>query len=208
MIDLISGTFLSHWLPCLLLPAVGHISSVAGRTFASLQRFCTSVSRPMAVAVPVLLFLLSVAAGKCEAGPLVDVVVDRYHIPKVCPREVRTEDFIRYHFNGSFFTDGKKFDSRWKDAFQSSQPCPCFTVVPCANCVNMLASQLETVPEVVASPVFQPSRWCKTLWNPNYFCSCSLRLYKTTSVNATSCWVQLLQLIRVKLDCFDFGILQ
>lgn len=40
-----------------------------------------------------------------------DVVVDRYHIPKVCPREVQTEDFIRYHFNGTFYADGKKFDS-------------------------------------------------------------------------------------------------
>ncbi|XP_041828849.1 peptidyl-prolyl cis-trans isomerase FKBP10 isoform X1 [Melanotaenia boesemani] len=47
----------------------------------------------------------------CSPGPLVDVVVDRYDIPKVCPREVRTEDFIRYHFNGTFYDDGKKFDS-------------------------------------------------------------------------------------------------
>lgn len=48
----------------------------------------------------------------CSAGLLVDVVVDRYEIPKYCPREVGTEDFIRYHFNGSFDADGKKFDSR------------------------------------------------------------------------------------------------
>lgn len=67
----------------------------------------------MAVTVPgLLLLLLSVAAVQCTAGPLVDVVVERHYIPKACPREVRTEDFIRYHFNGSFFTDGKKFDSR------------------------------------------------------------------------------------------------
>lgn len=49
----------------------------------------------------------------CSPGPLLDVVVDRYDIPKVCPREVEIEDFVRYHFNGTFFEDGKKFDSRW-----------------------------------------------------------------------------------------------
>ncbi|XP_040918902.1 peptidyl-prolyl cis-trans isomerase FKBP10 [Toxotes jaculatrix] len=54
---------------------------------------------------------LPVVAVSCSPGPLVDIVVDRYEIPKVCPREVQTEDFIRYHFNGTFFADGKKFDS-------------------------------------------------------------------------------------------------
>ncbi|XP_008301177.1 peptidyl-prolyl cis-trans isomerase FKBP10 isoform X1 [Stegastes partitus] len=56
-----------------------------------------------------LLFLVVSVSG--SPGPLVDVVVDRYEIPKVCPREVQTEDFIRYHFNGTFHEDGKKFDS-------------------------------------------------------------------------------------------------
>lgn len=73
-------------------------------------------SRPMALTALSLLFLLNAFAVESKPGPLVDVVVDRYDIPKVCPREVRTEDFIRYHFNGTFFTDGKKFDSRWKNA--------------------------------------------------------------------------------------------
>lgn len=59
-----------------------------------------------------VLFLLHVVAVDCSPGLLVDVVVDRYDVPKVCPREVETEDFIRYHFNGTFFADGKKFDSR------------------------------------------------------------------------------------------------
>uniref|UniRef100_A0A3Q3EFK7 peptidylprolyl isomerase n=1 Tax=Labrus bergylta TaxID=56723 RepID=A0A3Q3EFK7_9LABR len=44
-------------------------------------------------------------------GSSLDVVVDRYDIPRVCPREVSTGDFVRYHFNGTFFDDGKKFDS-------------------------------------------------------------------------------------------------
>ncbi|XP_070703925.1 peptidyl-prolyl cis-trans isomerase FKBP10 [Pempheris klunzingeri] len=58
-----------------------------------------------------VVFVLHAAAVSCSPGPLVDVIVDRYEVPRVCPREVQTEDFIRYHFNGSFHADGKKFDS-------------------------------------------------------------------------------------------------
>ncbi|XP_074552809.1 peptidyl-prolyl cis-trans isomerase FKBP10-like [Halichoeres trimaculatus] len=58
-----------------------------------------------------VIFLLHAVAVYSNPGPLVDVEVDRYDIPRVCPREVRTEDFIRYHFNGTFYSDGKKFDS-------------------------------------------------------------------------------------------------
>nr|XP_057905347.1 peptidyl-prolyl cis-trans isomerase FKBP10-like isoform X1 [Doryrhamphus excisus] len=58
-----------------------------------------------------LLLLLHVVAVECSSEPMVDVVVDRYHMPKLCPREVQTEDFIRYHFNGTFHADGKTFDS-------------------------------------------------------------------------------------------------
>ncbi|XP_045890690.1 peptidyl-prolyl cis-trans isomerase FKBP10 [Micropterus dolomieu] len=58
-----------------------------------------------------LVFFLCVVNVTCSPSPLEDVVVDRYEIPTVCPREVQTEDFIRYHFNGTFHADGKKFDS-------------------------------------------------------------------------------------------------
>uniref|UniRef100_A0A8C4HZJ4 peptidylprolyl isomerase n=1 Tax=Dicentrarchus labrax TaxID=13489 RepID=A0A8C4HZJ4_DICLA len=61
--------------------------------------------------VTLVLLLSVVVTVTCTTGPLVDVVVDRYDIPKVCPREVQTEDFVRYHFNGTFHADGKKFDS-------------------------------------------------------------------------------------------------
>uniref|UniRef100_A0A8C2ZT95 peptidylprolyl isomerase n=1 Tax=Cyclopterus lumpus TaxID=8103 RepID=A0A8C2ZT95_CYCLU len=58
-----------------------------------------------------LVFCLHDVFVNCNPAPFVDVVVDRYEIPTVCPREVETEDFIRYHFNGTFYADGKKFDS-------------------------------------------------------------------------------------------------
>uniref|UniRef100_H3C011 peptidylprolyl isomerase n=1 Tax=Tetraodon nigroviridis TaxID=99883 RepID=H3C011_TETNG len=39
-----------------------------------------------------------------------DVVVDRYFIPKICVRESKSGDHIRYHYNATF-ADGKTFDS-------------------------------------------------------------------------------------------------
>ncbi|XP_056143308.1 peptidyl-prolyl cis-trans isomerase FKBP10 isoform X2 [Lampris incognitus] len=67
----------------------------------------------MARTLPLLFLSIHVVVLKCDPGLLVDIVVDRYDIPRVCPREVQTEDFVRYHFNGTFFTDGKKFDSSY-----------------------------------------------------------------------------------------------
>ncbi|XP_024049212.1 peptidyl-prolyl cis-trans isomerase FKBP10 isoform X1 [Terrapene carolina triunguis] len=59
-----------------------------------------------------LLLGLLAAPGLGDPGPLEDVVIDRYYIPKICAREVQMGDFIRYHYNGTF-QDGKKFDSSY-----------------------------------------------------------------------------------------------
>ncbi|NXW45985.1 FKB10 isomerase, partial [Nyctiprogne leucopyga] len=47
-----------------------------------------------------------------DPGPLEDVVIDRYYIPKICLREAQMGDFVRYHYNGTF-RDGRKFDSSY-----------------------------------------------------------------------------------------------
>ncbi|XP_073464003.1 peptidyl-prolyl cis-trans isomerase FKBP10 [Aquarana catesbeiana] len=48
----------------------------------------------------------------CDSGPLEDVVIDRYDVPKICPREVQMGDFVRYHYNGTL-KDGLKFDASY-----------------------------------------------------------------------------------------------
>lgn len=61
----------------------------------------------------IALFLLTTwYSVECNPSPVLgDVVVDRYFIPKVCARESKTGDYVRYHYNATF-VDGKTFDSR------------------------------------------------------------------------------------------------
>uniref|UniRef100_A0A8V0ZR74 peptidylprolyl isomerase n=1 Tax=Gallus gallus TaxID=9031 RepID=A0A8V0ZR74_CHICK len=66
----------------------------------------------MAAGSAALLLSLLGALGLSDPGPLEDVVIERYYIPKVCLREAQMGDFIRYHYNGTF-KDGKKFDSSY-----------------------------------------------------------------------------------------------
>lgn len=59
-----------------------------------------------------LFLLFTWSSVECNPSPVLgDVVVDRYSIPKVCAREVKNGDYVRYHYNATF-VDGKAFDSR------------------------------------------------------------------------------------------------
>ncbi|XP_059180101.1 peptidyl-prolyl cis-trans isomerase FKBP10 isoform X2 [Centropristis striata] len=57
----------------------------------------------------IVLFLLTTV--DCNPSPVLgDVLVDRHTIPKLCGREAKDGDFVRYHYNATF-VDGKTFDS-------------------------------------------------------------------------------------------------
>uniref|UniRef100_UPI0037E95440 peptidyl-prolyl cis-trans isomerase FKBP10 n=1 Tax=Semicossyphus pulcher TaxID=241346 RepID=UPI0037E95440 len=57
-------------------------------------------------------FLLTTwSSVECNPSPVLgDVVVDKYFIPKVCAREAKNGDNVRYHYNASL-VDAKTFDS-------------------------------------------------------------------------------------------------
>ena len=58
-----------------------------------------------------VLFLWSSLFVDCNPNRSGEIVVDRYSIPKDCPREVKNGDYVRYHYNVTL-QDGKTFDSR------------------------------------------------------------------------------------------------
>lgn len=56
-------------------------------------------------------FLVSFVACNAPPVPLDDIIIEKTFSPERCDRVVKSDDFVRYHYNG-MFPDGKKFDSR------------------------------------------------------------------------------------------------
>lgn len=56
-------------------------------------------------------FLVTFVACNAPPVPLDDIIIEKTFIPERCDRAVKSDDFVRYHYNG-MFPDGKKFDSR------------------------------------------------------------------------------------------------
>jgi len=65
----------------------------------------------LTVQMILLAILVTVVACNPPPVPLDDIVIEKTFTPERCDRLVKSGDFVRYHYIGTF-PDGKKFDSR------------------------------------------------------------------------------------------------
>lgn len=79
---------------------------------------------------PLLLLLLWVTGQAAPVAGLglgsdTELQIERRSVPDECPRTVRSGDFVRYHYVGTF-PSGQKFDSRYRAlSVRPASPLPC-----------------------------------------------------------------------------------
>ena len=128
---------------------------------------------------PLLLLLLWVTGQAAPVAGLglgsdTELQIERRFVPDECPRTVRSGDFVRYHYVGTF-PDGQKFDSRYlaRRAGPTSEAAAPTLQLPCLRTGLSLPTDLPQLrPALLPLPLptpklprpFIPSAWSVGGW--------------------------------------------